>query len=596
MRKINFRKIQASGFLSLADPISLEFEKGFYTVTGENLDDREDSSNGTGKTSLFSVLDFALYGEAKGLKKSEIPFNGKARVSCVTVVEFDIDEDKYQVVRKLNPSALQFKKNGKDLTQSSAATQLEIEKTIGIPYYVFNQCLSLKVNDQASSFVKFKKVEREKFVNVVFDLSRFKNMEKLVRSDLNLEKNKLEKRQIICDGLIENGETLKRQITTLQDEFDNRSERTKNKIKEIKSENADKKKELDAIEKFSDEDKDNLEDNLKDLTDKSVKLQKMIDTLKGSITTYTNEIVSKQKQLESLKKDSVCGMCKRPMDNIDDVVLENAEKDVKKIEKENNSKCLKNKADLKKAIKIKTTLRDKVDRFTADIRAGENRNSQRTAIDDQIRSNDKQIDFLKNTIEEQKEESGLKEIENDYKNNEQKIKLQKKENDAISVVIDQLEKLKIVTSETGVRQHILEKLINFFNKRLTYYNRKFENPFTITFDGGFTPTILNDKGLEVSYQSLSGGEQKRVDIAVSFTFRDVLKSQNQISFNFCVYDEIFDTSIDSRGRKKILEHLTEELEADDSSIFLITHKNDLEIENVKNIHLIKKDKKTTLSK
>ena len=67
--------------------------------------------------------------------------------------------------------------------------------------------------------------------------------------------------------------------------------------------------------------------------------------------------------------------------------------------------------------------------------------------------------------------------------------------------------------------------------------------------------IIKDASKEKSYDGFSSGEQKRIDLAMLFTFQDILRVQNGINIHLAFYDEILDTSIDEIGRKKVLEIL-----------------------------------------
>jgi hypothetical protein len=54
------------------------------------------------------------------------------------------------------------------------------------------------------------------------------------------------------------------------------------------------------------------------------------------------------------------------------------------------------------------------------------------------------------------------------------------------------------------------------------------------FNEYFEETILNEKGEICSYFNFSGGERKRIDLAMLFTFIDIRRLQSNVSVNICL--------------------------------------------------------------
>ena len=58
MKRVNFKKISISNFLSFGEePVVLEFKKGLHVVTGVNRD-KSDRQNGIGKSAMIESLYF----------------------------------------------------------------------------------------------------------------------------------------------------------------------------------------------------------------------------------------------------------------------------------------------------------------------------------------------------------------------------------------------------------------------------------------------------------------------------------------------------------------------------------------------------------
>jgi ABC-type transport system involved in cytochrome bd biosynthesis fused ATPase/permease subunit len=103
----------------------------------------------------------------------------------------------------------------------------------------------------------------------------------------------------------------------------------------------------------------------------------------------------------------------------------------------------------------------------------------------------------------------------------------------------------------------------------------------------FEETIYNDQGKECSYFNFSGGERKRIDTAILFTFQDVMRCHSGTSFSLNIYDELFDCALDQKGTDKILEILKEKINKYDESIYIVSHKSS-EIANCDNVILLEK--------
>jgi DNA repair exonuclease SbcCD ATPase subunit len=154
--------------------------------------------------------------------------------------------------------------------------------------------------------------------------------------------------------------------------------------------------------------------------------------------------------------------------------------------------------------------------------------------------------------------------------------------------VEILNYVKYLCSPEGVKSHILLKIVDLFNAKLNSYLHTLNAPFTITFNELFEETILNSNGATVSYNSLSGGERKRVDLAILFTFRDIRRIQSNISINVTLFDELFDSALCSHGMEQALSILEDQANEYNESILIITHRMD-QIEDRGNIIYLEKE-------
>jgi ABC-type multidrug transport system ATPase subunit len=111
------------------------------------------------------------------------------------------------------------------------------------------------------------------------------------------------------------------------------------------------------------------------------------------------------------------------------------------------------------------------------------------------------------------------------------------------------------------------------NSRLKHYLKSLGLPHRVEFENNLTVTITQ-YGRELSFGNLSTGEKQRVNLAMSFTFREVLSAMHT-NFNILLLDEILDAGLDAVGvdnTVKVLKHMGRE---EKTAIFLISHREEV---------------------
>jgi len=176
---------------------------------------------------------------------------------------------------------------------------------------------------------------------------------------------------------------------------------------------------------------------------------------------------------------------------------------------------------------------------------------------------------LKNQIEEiEKEDNQFVSL---IQTTEESIKSLEIDVEDIQKQLSILETAKYIVSEEGVKTYIVKKMLSVLNNRLNFYLQALEAPCQCEFNEMFEETIHNDHGKECSYFNFSGGERKRIDLAILFMFQDLLRMQTGTSFSISMYDELFDSALDEKGVEKILDILKERVEKYKENIYIISH-------------------------
>ncbi len=587
MKKINFKNISIQNFLSVGNEcLKLNFKSGISLITGVNKD--KDSKNGCGKTTILDALYWAIFGNTiRDIKKDKI-VHDHSKETCSVDLEFDIigldgSVVEYKIERTLNPSKVHLYKKEVDTTYSTIQkTDEAILELMGANEELFRNSVIMSL-DNTLPFMAQKKVEKRKFIEGILQINIFSDMLLKVRSDYNENKKNFE--------ILTNKFTEKQKTISFFEEQKRKNEEIKkqkieilqNKIKENeeKLKTNENKNLLDA--------KSKIEESLKKTEDAIIKIEDKINKTSDSLMEFTKkeakfhtEIENIDKQINCFKnKTGNCPTCKRKLSDEDDSSIEThikvllEEKNTKKQEfdlvSSKRHQISKDKIELQKKKKeledLFKLLNQKIIKIESLIKENCNINEKNNELKTSINNILEEKDYTQDKIQEICEETKL--LEETLTNEKKNITI--------------LQNSKNILSEEGVKTYIIKKLLVLLNNKLNYYLKKLEAPCTCVFDEMFEETIINENNKECSYFNFSGGERKRIDLAIIFTFQDILKSQAGVFYSLNMYDELFDSALDELGSSKAIEVLKENAEKYDQSIYIISHNSSVSKNNIDNI-------------
>jgi DNA repair exonuclease SbcCD ATPase subunit len=131
--------------------------------------------------------------------------------------------------------------------------------------------------------------------------------------------------------------------------------------------------------------------------------------------------------------------------------------------------------------------------------------------------------------------------------------------------------LKLLTKKDSfVRKALLNKNIPYLNQKLTHYLTVLGLPHKVEFTHEMTASI-SQFGHELDFGNLSAGQRARVNLALSFAFRDVLQSIHT-KINVCMLDEALDHGLDSVGVQSAVKLLKKKAREEELCMFVITHR------------------------
>lgn len=613
--KLKFKKLIIDNFLSFGHAEIDLADCGYTLIKGINQNPKDGAkSNGSGKSTIFSALCYALTGETiQGLSSNlnNIFTNGNMSVTLI----FSADKDNYEITRSRdNKNKADLKIQVNDVDKSGKGVRESQE--------ILNSLLPELTSDLIGEVIIIGQGMPHKFSNNT-PSGRKDLLEKLSHSDYMLEdiKERIEKRS---DELNEQ----KNNITL------NKTKKETEKIITEKS-IAEKQTELLKYKQKPDfnKEKDDINKNILLTQNQLGDLNSQLNKTSFLLEKANNDLL----ELNKAKNDEISNEAEEFNKHNLDVKTLLTEKRTEKRTLENEIKTLESIKDVCPMCKQKlphvhkqdtSVQKNKVELLTEEIKTLEDKNNKqqeayRLNTDDikakyvneelKIKENKQTYDNEKNLINNNISKlnqtlTDLKIKLIDVNKNEELFDQAKKQcEESLNSLNDNLanlnnEILYIISKEEEVKTHIdvLTK-INTLVKRdfrgillsniIKYIDQKSKNYAKDIFGTNELDFNLDGNNLNITYckkplEALSGGEQQKVDLIIQFAIRAMMEEYTGFTSNIIVLDEILD-NLDSVGCDSILNFITNKL-SDIESIFIISHHADtLNIGNDATITVVK---------
>jgi DNA repair exonuclease SbcCD ATPase subunit len=525
--KIN--KIEWRNFSSYGNKKQiLEFpnESCLFQIVGEN---------GAGKTTISQVIAFALYGKVEGKKLGDIPnrINGHAWVK----IEFENSGKVITVERGLEPSLFNLYINGVLYDQAGSRNVQDYlsDDLIGIPYYVFNNTISLSIND-FKSFIKMSPQDKRAIVDKIFGFHILNQMRDALRNETKRIKESLD----ILSG----------KLTSTENTIDQSSREMEILLNQIEQDSINKINELnDSLEKFKELQRLHSI-KVSDFKERESELSNLIYASNGELI----EIRAKYQDLErrlKLYESEKCPTCESSLTGEFHSSVKESTSGEKILVYEKLEEC--------ENLLIELKLRD------SDMRSKKSDIIEKGAkiearISDIIRE-------IKKT-EDSKNGSQVSSLDKIIKKlNEEKEILQ-------SDVFKTAEKnswvktLDDVLGEKGIKQMAIKTILPSLNSEISDLLGDLHLDYQVIFDDEFKASLYH-MGIEIPVQTLSTGEMKKVDFVVLIAIMKLMKLKFS-SINLLFLDELF-SSVDPDGVHSILNILKKNSREMGLNIFVINH-------------------------
>lgn len=614
--KINFKNLIIDNFLSIGHgEINLE-NRGYTLIEGINNNPKDNAtSNGSGKSSIVSALCFALTGETiQGISSNlkNIYTNGEMKVE----LHFSIDKDDYIVIRGRDTKDKPFLYLYINRENKSGKTLRESEELL-------DKYLPFMTSELLGEVIIVGQGMPHKFSNNT-PSGRKEILEKLSNNDVMLYdiKDRVEKRLTELFTKKQELDTTKTQLDTQYSLYTKQKEENERKIEQLNSESSiDFDKEISLCEtKIKNLEKEKEELNKKYLTDeenyeldnaslinmvgrKNKELEEEEKTYKEAHEPILKQLFEVKANLDSLnreitRKENIKDVCPTCGQKLQGVHKPDLTEDYKRREDlEGQYSLIKEKSDKQEeAFKlntedIKNGYKKQLDEFKKEIDDKKNKLvTLKRTIDDYslIDAEKKKLNNLtlsRNSFKLKLEESN-KALEN-LKNTLEKLNNDKlyniKEMENLQEHLDVVNKINTYVKR-DFRGVLLSNVIHYINIKCKEYAKEIFGNDDIEF-------TLNGNNIDIRYSNklldtLSGGEQQKVDLIIQFAIRSMMQEYTGFNSNIIVLDEILD-QLDAKGCDEVVNFITNRL-SDIESVFIISHHADsLNICNDSTIKVIK---------
>ena len=549
---IVFKKIRYKNFLSSGNQfMEIDFQKdNTNLIVG---------TNGAGKSTVLDALTFVLFNKAfRKINKNQL-INTTNEKDCLVEIEFSVNSREYLVRRGIKPSIFDIEVNGVALHKESddRLNQKILEDNIlKLNYKSFTQIVILG----SSTFVPFMQLttaNRREVIEDLLDIRIFSVMNTLIKEILRQQKDEIKSLELKKQNLNDKVTMQKNFIEELENRGNANIDANQEKIDKLNAEigiymrnNSVTEEEIFKYIKEQEE-----------VTGADHKLIKL-NNLRGKISQKVSTITKEHK---FFTENSVCPTCTQTID--EDFRLNRI------TDAQNKAKELqKGFQELDDTIKFE---QERERQFTLLSKEITKLNHEVSQNNTRISLNQRQMRDLESQIQTITEQLKNRNIEN-CKLDEFRENLQK----TIEDISEKKEKIVhydfaySLLKDDGVKTKIIKKYLPFINQQVNRYLQMMDFYINFNLDEEFNESIKSPIHEDFSYSSFSEGEKAKINLALVFAWREVARLKNSANCNLLIFDEIFDSSLDSFGTEEFLKIIQYVIK--DANIFVISHKEGMQ--------------------
>ena len=601
--RLNIKKIEIENFRSVQNKIVLEIVPGLFSIEGINYDE-EGSGNGAGKSTILSALYWCLTGNAltNEVLADEV-VNIKAGKDCKVIVYIESDQGEIKITRTRKDSEhgnnLILEIAGQDVScHKIVDTQVRLNQIIKIPEDLLKSTI-IMTSGMESAFSELSPQQRVQALESIRDYSLWDKVRDTANKDIKDYNKEIQEKALQMSqysGSISTYnqmlETEKLNLNTLKQTTDLKALQLKidtnnNTINDLNIKIIQKETELTDLKASSQVKSAPI---TKVDTSKLDTITQEANKLKADIQSAEFDKKGKQKDIEIIDKwfkNDKCPTCGKPLDRTEEEIKKKTEQkqqliseiaqietNISQINTQIETKRAEYKAENENIQKQNTEIQN----TAANIAKIANEKNQKVMqCSNELTDLNKQKSNLENenlqyTTKINTFDQKVKEAEEKITTYMTEIEKQSKEVLILEEEIKKLEKkrqlsdyfYKLLGSKGELRPFLLNKDIEYLNQCMQKYISVFfkNTDVELKLNGASIDININSSGIKKNVSSLSGGEKKRLNLAIQLGLYDLISSTAQVSFNTLWLDEV-ESEVDQQGIQQliqIIEDISEKVE------------------------------------
>ncbi len=600
-----------------------------------NIDDDRTSSNGVGKSSIPEIIVYGLYGKTiKNHKK--ITHKNVINNKTGKNLEIEIRWGNFKLVRKRKPDSLRIWEDKKhkwgDETEITLggmpATQKLIEERIGLNYETFVNVLVFTDNN-AGSFLECDAASKRQIIENLLSLDKYRDFADKAKELRKNKKDQIKKYCYEVENLEDQESQIGKRITIAQDQEDQWKENKKTEIQDLEKKLSElKKTEIESSAqdmKLYLESQKTIEDLKAEVENHASNLSKIyeiIDSAKNKVNEHKvsqnsvqiemnnleNEIDNSKKTIEECTKEiekfnsnkgKTCQFCfgeiqeknyKKYLSKVESKIKE-LEKFSSEKEDEKSGLSAKIEADIKIIKKFEKVVESAQDKQRENkentasansrikelerISKPENSDVNQKILEEKILHTEEQISDKKKESEKSPFIEIKSSLSTDLENKASSLKNKKEELSKAEKELPYYEFWVIAFGDSGIRKFIIDGIIPALNSKVAYWLQfLIDNKISLEFNNELDEKIERSPsdGDPFVYHAMSGGERRRLNLAVSQAFAHIMTLSSGVCPSLVFLDEVT-TNIDPIGVVGVYSMISEL--AKDRKIFITTHDQNL---------------------
>lgn len=519
--------------------------------------------NGSGKSTIVDAIAFALYGKPyRAINKPQL-VNSINNKNLEVEIIFETQGHQYNVIRGIKPNKFEIYLDGQLVDQTAFNKDYQEFFESSVLQMNYQSFIQNEVLGTASfcPFMQLPAAKRREVIEDILDIQIFSKMnEKLkVHADVNRDtiKDLITQSKMIHEFI--NIHKSYEQNPTINVDTAAIVEEKKQAIEGLKQQEKQKQKQINQYADINDkidqnqQKIDQINDALRQVNEKKLKLITKSQQYADDIGLFNDKQCSVcEQEIDEQHRQKLCDKYSKQILKLTDQV-DYLDEQIEKA----NSKLLKLK-------EIRSSL-------TNDLRASNSLVTEIAVIQSSIKQSEKSLqDIVASTKHsaDKINETGQKTIElhkQQLEDNKDQLEILQKDKNLLDYA-------QSLLKDTGIKTLIIKQYVPIINKLINKYLASMDFFVNFELDHNFNETIKSRHRDTFSYNNFSEGQKMRIDLALLFTWRSIVKMRRSCSTNLLILDEVFDSSLDSKGTDDLMKILN--TVDKQTSIFVISHKGD----------------------